>query len=694
MPSDRPATSQRSITRALLLLFSLLALSVLGFSASGVWSAFRTHESAQAMHHDTAAATALFQSMQNLKFESGATYSVLLTGKPPSSTDTASIVQAKEKGDAGLAEAMLTLANDATLGQELTALRSTVAGTRADIARVLGTEAGKAVAPGMIKTLTGVINDLSKLIDTLSNRVRGHDPEVDRALTIRDLGWRARNLSGNFRVSLASIVNGGQRNPQQMRAMAEIHGGAVATWAALTAIIQTPGMDPAISAAFATSHSGYKDELGAYFEKIGADLTDGRPVTLTNTEFLIRAAQMAVAEDTVARVAAQSASRRADAIAADAQLRLGINLAILLACLGVTAFAFRMVRRRVVAPLRTLTEAIRGLAQGSEAPVPTLAVRDELGQMAEALSVLRHNAIEARRRADAELAEQQAVARRGVMVTEACAVFETKVGDLITQLTSASGALEGTANNLIDASHQTRQQTATVATSAEEVSTEVQTVSAAAEELSASIHEISRQVTHSSAIANRAVDDARRTDGTVRDLAESARQIGDVVHLISGIAAQTNLLALNATIEAARAGDAGKGFAVVASEVKTLATQTAHATGEISGKVTLIQTVTGEVEAAISGIVRTIDEISAISEAIAAAVEQQGAATAGIARSIETIAGSTSHVSTTVDQVRVVVTSTDEAAEQVLGSATRLSGQARDLGSQVDAFMTRVRSAA
>jgi len=49
MPSDRPATSQRSITRALLLLFSLLALSVLCFSATGVWSAFRTDASARAM---------------------------------------------------------------------------------------------------------------------------------------------------------------------------------------------------------------------------------------------------------------------------------------------------------------------------------------------------------------------------------------------------------------------------------------------------------------------------------------------------------------------------------------------------------------------------------------------------------------------------------------------------------------------
>ena len=85
-----------------------------------------------------------------------------------------------------------------------------------------------------------------------------------------------------------------------------------------------------------------------------------------------------------------------------------------------------------------------------------------------------------------------------------------------------------------------------------------------------------------------------RTDAIVKTLAEGAQKIGDVVNLISTIAAQTNLLALNATIEAARAGDAGKGFAVVASEVKNLANQTAKATEDISQQIATIQVATKE----------------------------------------------------------------------------------------------------
>ena len=155
----------------------------------------------------------------------------------------------------------------------------------------------------------------------------------------------------------------------------------------------------------------------------------------------------------------------------------------------------------------------------------------------------------------------------------------------------------------------------------------VESVASASEELSASINDISRQAAHAAGIASRAVNQARETDGTVQGLAKTASRIGEVVGLINTIAAQTNLLALNATIEAARAGEAGRGFAVVASEVKSLASQTAKATEEISEQIADIQKVANEAIDAIKGIGSIIGEVNEVATAIAAAVQEQGAAT-------------------------------------------------------------------
>jgi methyl-accepting chemotaxis protein len=179
----------------------------------------------------------------------------------------------------------------------------------------------------------------------------------------------------------------------------------------------------------------------------------------------------------------------------------------------------------------------------------------------------------------------------------------------------------------------------------------------------------------------------------VQALSSGAQKIGDVVSLIQAIANQTNLLALNATIEAARAGDAGKGFAVVASEVKSLATQTARATEDISVQVASIQQATAEAVGAIRDIAGTIGEISHISSAIAAAVEEQGSATQEIARNVQEAARGTRDVSSGIVGVKRAADDTGVAADTVLGAAQQLSLEAGQLRTAVERFITEVQAA-
>ena len=292
---------------------------------------------------------------------------------------------------------------------------------------------------------------------------------------------------------------------------------------------------------------------------------------------------------------------------------------------------------------------------------------------------------------DGYLAESKA-AQAGVLGDMAQA-FQGRVGLLVSVLDKSSCALEGTAKSMASTADITTGQAATVAAAAEEASTSVQTVAVSADQLTCSIHEISQQVTQSTLITRRAVDEARRTDGIVRALAEGADKIGQVVDLITNIAGQTNLLALNATIEAARAGDAGRGFAVVANEVKSLAQQTARATEEIGAQIAQVQAATGDAVEAIRGITNTIEAVSGIAASIAAAVEQQGAATAEIARTVQQVAMSTQEVTTNITGVSQAAQDAGLAVTQVLGNANDVTSNASLVTSEVERFVAQLRAA-
>ena len=362
---------------------------------------------------------------------------------------------------------------------------------------------------------------------------------------------------------------------------------------------------------------------------------------------------------------------------------LGIGLAIVMA-------------RSIAGPIRVMTDAMRRLAGGEMATeIVGIGRKDEVGAMAGAVQVFKENMIAAERlRAEQEQDKQsRADAERREAMSGLATRFEATVGNLVGMLSASATEMEATARSMTASAGQANQQAGTVAASAEEASSGAQTVASAAEQLTASIAEISRQVGQSAKITGKAVDDARRTDAIVRALAEGAQKIGDVVALISNIAAQTNLLALNATIEAARAGDAGKGFAVVASEVKSLANQTAKATEEIGQQIGQIQAATREAVSAIHCIAGTIDEVGAIATTIATAVEEQGSATAEIARNVQQTSEAARDVTRNITGVTQASNDTGAAASQVLAAAGSLSKQAEQLAGEVKSFVAGVRAA-
>ncbi|MEA2862879.1 MAG: hypothetical protein QOC84_835 [Bradyrhizobium sp.] len=347
-------------------------------------------------------------------------------------------------------------------------------------------------------------------------------------------------------------------------------------------------------------------------------------------------------------------------------------------------------------PMIAMCKAMRELAGGNfDVVLPGLGRKDELGEMAAAVEEFKMQAIaKAERDAATQDAHNRAssAARRTELIRFADD-FEAAVGAIVSNVSASAGQLESAAGTLTRTAETTQSLSSQVAGTSEQASGDMQSVATATEELSTSVDEIGRRVKESSKIAEAAVLQAQQTDGRIGKLSRAAQEIGDVVKLITAIAEQTNLLALNATIEAARAGEAGRGFAVVAAEVKSLASQTAKATDEISTHISGMQGATQESVAAIKEIGGTIAQISDIASSIASAVEQQSSATQEIARSVQSVAQGTHQAAASIMQVNRGATETGSASEEVLNSAKSLSAESTRLREELDRFMANIRAA-
>jgi methyl-accepting chemotaxis protein len=237
--------------------------------------------------------------------------------------------------------------------------------------------------------------------------------------------------------------------------------------------------------------------------------------------------------------------------------------------------------------------------------------------------------------------------------------------------------MAGASEEMIVQERRAREDTDFARTASLQAAADVASVATASEQLLEAIGEISRQAVESTTVVRQAVQETNGSSAEMLRLSAAANRVGDVVSLISRIAAQTNLLALNATIEAARAGEAGRGFAVVAQEVKSLATQTGKATQEIADQISEIQAATNLSVSSIDKIKNKIAEVEHISAIITSAVHEQDAATKDITRSVRSAADSASAMSQHVSQVASAMAMTGAGAESIVTLAREIDHMAR-----------------
>lgn len=373
--------------------------------------------------------------------------------------------------------------------------------------------------------------------------------------------------------------------------------------------------------------------------------------------------------------------------------------------------------------IRSIVSSVAPIAAGNfQIEVPDRDRKDEIGELAVAIDLLRKTGLEAERldakhkeeeakraaeeaahRAEREAArEAQMEAERKAMDSKAARqqrmdqlarAFDAEMSKTLAAVANEASELHATAQSMAEIATRTAREAESVSDAAVEAASNVDSVAAANEELSRSIAEMAEQAAQSLKIAKDAVSKAENTDSTFRKLSDQARTIGDVIGLISDIAAQTNLLALNATIEAARAGEAGKGFAVVASEVKSLAAQTAKATEQIGAQVTDVQNSTGEAVEAIREISIFISKMNETMTAISSAIEEHRQVTDEISRNMQGAAAGTAKVSGIIAGTNDSAGETGRAAEEVLRATRELSQQSESLSAEIGKFLDDVRAA-
>jgi methyl-accepting chemotaxis protein len=530
--------------------------------------------------------------------------------------------------------------------------------------------------------------------DALRADVMGAIMSNDPSLGI-DLKSVRADLAEHTTAFRQDIAEGGQLadDPAISAALSEVKAPLAAYIAAANGIVAIADTDSAGARArlpgFATQFSALEGKMEAASEKIEAAAT--RDATAAKSLGLLGQAVMGALLLTSAIFA------------------------------GLLVFA---ARQGLILPLKSVTHALRGLANGDvNVVLPVIKSRDEIGEMTRALRTF-HDTIEARQKdleaadvREALEAERREAERRrdetdavqkAVVSSLAEALDHLSDGDLSHRIhrafpegyerlrvdyNAAVEKLSAVIAASLEATNMIHGGSREITSAADDLARRTEQQAASLEETAAALDQITAKVRQTAETTGRArsvVERAREAAsasgdivdqavGAMEAIEKSSSRIGQIIVVIDEIAFQTNLLALNAGVEAARAGEAGRGFAVVAQEVRALAQRSADAAKEIKD---LIDTSSAEVDHGVQQVGRTGEVLRAIAtevQQIDGLVRDMAASAAEQARGLVEVNGAVAQMDQVTQQNAAMVEETTAASHALAQEATRLAQRMGEL---------------
>ncbi|MCF1462182.1 HAMP domain-containing protein [Agrobacterium vitis] len=248
------------------------------------------------------------------------------------------------------------------------------------------------------------------------------------------------------------------------------------------------------------------------------------------------------------------------------------------------------------------------------------------------------------------------------------------VGQVGKGVTNGSGEISQASDTLAKRTEQQAASLEETAAALEQITSNVQATSKRTGEARNLVRNARQHAEHSATVVNNAVSAMERIE-------DASRKITQIISVIDEIAFQTNLLALNAGVEAARAGEAGKGFAVVAQEVRELAQRSANAAKEIKSLI-------GNSEAAVSEGVKLVNDTGEGLTTISKVVEDMNQHMDAIATAAQEQASGLAEVNTAVNHMDQATQQNAAMVEEMNAAGAGLNQESRRLSDLLAQFRT------